>query len=153
MNSADPLAQLEDILLPSAVPSWPPAWGWWLLGLMLLALVVIVIVVAIRHRRFYAVKRAALRAAASISNASEANQLLKVTCIHYFGHDKVAALYGEEWRRFLLSRLAPQHQAKVSDSLSTMIEGLYRPDQAADKQTLINMVSLWLMKARWRSHA
>lgn len=153
MNSPDPLAQLEDIVLPSAVQPWPPAWGWWLFGLLLLTFIIVAVFAAIRHRRFYAVKRAALRAAASINNASDANQLLKVTCMHYFGHDKAAALYGEEWRAFLLSRLATKHHDKVSEGLTLIIAGLYRPEQAIDKQTLINTVTLWLTQARWRSHA
>ena len=153
MNGPDPLAQLEDIVLPGAVQAWPPAWGWWLLGLLLITLIVVALAAAIRYRRFYAVKRAALRAAASITNASEANQLLKVTCMHYFGHEKTAALYGEEWRAFLLSRLPPKHRANIDEGLSLIIEGLYRPHPLVDNQPLIDTVTLWLRQAQWRSHA
>jgi hypothetical protein len=45
----DPLAELRDIHLPSAVSWWPPAVGWWLL--LLLVVLLIVAVIWWKHRR------------------------------------------------------------------------------------------------------
>ncbi|MEC7549612.1 MAG: DUF4381 domain-containing protein, partial [Pseudomonadota bacterium] len=36
MDSEELLAQLADIHLPAEISFWPPAFGWWILALLLL---------------------------------------------------------------------------------------------------------------------
>jgi len=49
--AAASLDQLQDIQLPTAVSWWPPAPGWWLLGLLVLALAATALVLLRRRQR------------------------------------------------------------------------------------------------------
>jgi len=51
MMAAASLDQLQDIQLPTAVSWWPPAPGWWLLGLLVLALAATALVLLRRRQR------------------------------------------------------------------------------------------------------
>ena len=43
MNPNDPLNQLADIHLPSEISSWPPAYGWWIITVLILIVAYIAI--------------------------------------------------------------------------------------------------------------
>lgn len=66
MNPQDPLAQLRDIHLPAPVSWWPPAPGWWLLGVLLLTILIGTVWWLIRHYRVNRYRREALDRLASL---------------------------------------------------------------------------------------
>ncbi|CAH1656137.1 conserved hypothetical protein [Hyphomicrobiales bacterium] len=106
MDPAD-LANLRDIVLPSAIPYWPPAAGWWILAVVLLACLAILVARMIARYRHDAYRRAALRELRAIGPAADAvraqatSAVLKRAALVAFPRENVAALTGEQWLRFL----------------------------------------------------
>jgi len=116
MNSTDnPLEQLRDIHLPTPIPVWPPAPGWWMLFLLVIVVVVFGVWV---YRRFIrpTVRKQALielellnqRLEIELNEAKGTKQyfidisiLLRRIAISVFGSKQVAGLAGERWLKFL----------------------------------------------------
>ena len=107
MNQAASLQNLNDIVVPAAVGWWPPAPGWYLLGGLLLALTVYIGLRWWRARRENRYRRAALTALQSIREQPEPQRLrqlpalLKRTALSRWPRERVAALSGDAWHRFL----------------------------------------------------
>lgn len=114
----DPLAGLRAYHLPDAVAWWPPAPGWWLLGLILLLSLTGLGWWLMRRRRRHAAARAAARELAALharlaaqgggadtgvaaAFARDLSKLLRRYAIAAFPRRDVAALTGEQWLRFL----------------------------------------------------
>ncbi|CAH1668846.1 MULTISPECIES: DUF4381 domain-containing protein [unclassified Chelatococcus] len=101
------LANLRDIVLPPAIPYWPPASGWWILGLVLLACLAILIARMIARYRHNGYRRAALRELRAIGPATDTGRaqatsaVLKRAALVAFPRENVAALTGEPWLSFL----------------------------------------------------
>jgi hypothetical protein len=110
-QQTEALANLRDIHLPEAVAFWPPAPGWWLASVLLLASAV-----ALRwwlRARRRSVRRAALRELAAIEArhaaepdlpllATRLSSLLRRVAVTRYPQRDVAALHGEEWKKFLI---------------------------------------------------
>jgi len=113
MNATDPLAQLRGIHLPEPIGFWPPAPGWWMVVGFIVAAVVTTAVVVARRRRSLA--RHALREVARVEaahagvqdTAAALSELMRRVAIQRFGAERVAALSGAEWERFLVGSGPP----------------------------------------------
>ncbi len=112
MNSADPLAQLHDIIEPEAISQWPLALGWWLLLAIALSALVALLWFWRKKYRQNANKRAALalldQLAADYQNAPDAqkliqslSQLLRRYALSQQPRANVAGLTGTAWLDFL----------------------------------------------------
>ncbi|MCB1875595.1 MAG: DUF4381 domain-containing protein [Chromatiales bacterium] len=151
MNPQDPLAELRDISLPTAVSDWPPAPGWWLLCLLFIAMAT----VSIRwlRRRFPADRRAALRAIRQAqqdylrnqdgqSFCARLSEVLRRFALQRYPREQVAGLSGERWQAFLLAHgqksLAP---ADIATLLETPFQD--RPP-VPPKPELADVVSAWV---------
>ncbi|TRY30985.1 DUF4381 domain-containing protein [Aliiglaciecola sp. M165] len=151
----DPLAQLQDIHVPEEVGLWPLAWGWWaLLGLTLLSILAISFTLW-RCKKLRKIRNSALRELDGMDQTNpdyfnELNALLKRTCIGYFGHESVAALYGDSWRAFLASMLGDKRKNAFESAFSELQEQMYRQPSAElltspnDAKTI---VIVWLKHA------
>jgi len=104
----DWLAQLAPAHAPAAVGWWPPAPGWWLVGILCVLLIAALMRTLLDHRR--ALRRAALRQLRVI-RASDADgpavaratqDLMRRYAVEVFGRDRVARLTGEEWLSFVM---------------------------------------------------
>jgi len=106
------LANLHDIVVPDPVPWWPPAPGWYVLGLVLLLFVGWAAVAIHRRRRArryrgtamieLAVLEAGVRDPERRADALEAlPALLKRTALACWPRDQVASLSDVDWWRFL----------------------------------------------------
>ncbi|MFG1302269.1 DUF4381 domain-containing protein [Xanthobacter sp. V3C-3] len=110
-DAAD-LSRLADIVVPSPVPWWPPAQGWWILCAGLVAALAILALGAIRHYRRNAYRRAALAelsavgAVADPAGAAAVSAILKRAALVAYPRAEVAALTGETWLAFLDSSAA-----------------------------------------------
>lgn len=112
METQDPLAQLNDIILPSAVHSWPITLGWWLLLLFFIALAVgLFIAWKIYQKQQKATQLALLKWQALEASCNpeqvheyltQINQLLKQTALNK-GYAHSANLSGKHWLDFLAS--------------------------------------------------
>jgi hypothetical protein len=156
-GAADPLAQLRDIHLPAPVDWWPPAPGWWLLGLLLLALLGAISAWALRRRRRRRYRRVALREVDAAyarwqqhndarTFLQELNRLLKQAALSAFPPARVAALNGAQWLEFLDSTL-PRPQF---DRASTrVLADIYRADPAPlQADELRSAARIWLRRHR-----
>ena len=112
----DPLQQLRDIHLPPDPGWWPPAFGWWLLALLLAAaLTWLTWRLAARWRRFRPARtaRALYReisrdlgagAITPVQYVHRTSELLKRFAVHGAKHPAVAPESGDAWLRYLDER-------------------------------------------------
>lgn len=120
MEAQDALSQLADIHLPGDVSWWPPAPGWWLLGLLLLAALAMALVFGWRyyHRRQALAsalqtldeaeqryrQKTAIQAEndqAALEFITDINQTLRRVALLYFSAETIAPLSGRSWLDFL----------------------------------------------------
>jgi hypothetical protein len=156
MNGADPLAQLRDIHLPAPIGWWPPAPGWWLLGLLVLAVLATAGLLLRRYLRRNRYRRAALRelrilaATRAEYRTREAVEqiaiLLRRVAIQTSGRAAVAPLAGESWLEFL-DRQGGTDQFTTGPG-RVLGESLYRPTVEADLDRLLPLVEKWIRRSR-----
>jgi hypothetical protein len=104
----DWLAQLSPAHAPAAVGWWPPAPGWWALGLLCVLLMVALVWKLLDPRR--KLRRMAMRELRVIRTsdadgpavARATQNLIRRYAIEVFGRDRVARLTGEEWLDFMM---------------------------------------------------
>ena len=100
MSDPGDLSNLRDIVLPPAVPSWPPAPGWWIVTAAGLVAIGLAVAAALLMRRRNAYRRAAL-AALERAPPSEISAILKRAALAAWPRAEVAPLSGPAWRAFL----------------------------------------------------
>lgn len=105
----DWLTQLAPAHAPAAVGWWPPAPGWWVVGVLCVLLAAALLRTVFDPRR--ALRRAAIRQMRVI-RASDADgpavaratqNLIRRYAVEVFGRDRVARLTGEEWLNFVMN--------------------------------------------------
>ena len=109
----DALKQLHDLHLPEAPGIWPPAPGWWALGLLIVALVCSLLIRVYRMRRrgrpFRFAQRRLDHLLAQVREqqlaarefADLVSALLKRALIHGAQQHDAASLTGAEWLAYL----------------------------------------------------
>ena len=128
----NPLQDLKDIRTPAVIENWPPAYGWWLLVILVILGISIFALWLDNFRKVRVAKRQALRALQQIDSShfdtlSQLNQLLKRVAIVYFPNHNVQEMHGAKWTEFLVSTL-PNNKAKgFSESLELIQHKLYQP--------------------------
>jgi type II secretory pathway pseudopilin PulG len=105
LANKDPLAQLNDIIAPTA-PNWfPPAPIYWALLIVSIALIFIVYYFVKKIQKQQKMQKAQLAQLVQLEQQKEnfvaLNQLLKGCALNYFSRDEVASLHGEHWFEFL----------------------------------------------------
>ena len=107
MNDTGSLQNLNDIVVPGAVPWWPLAPGWYVLAAIAAVSLVILVVRWLRYRRSNLYRKQALLELALIrkNGSQEAMQqipgLLKRSALSAWPRAEVASLSGHEWHSFL----------------------------------------------------
>lgn len=145
------LDQLRDIHLPDPAGWWPPAYGYWLLLVMLL------VVLYLWYRRYkrFAVHRAARRelhalttAYASHNDSHELarsiNVLLRRTLLSLEPRHEVAGLTGDEWIRRVHDSVASSGFEFSDRAKALLVEGIYRPSVDVDADALIAECRGWI---------
>jgi hypothetical protein len=100
MSDPADLSNLRDIVVPPAVSFWPPAPGWWAVGVACLVAAGLAIAVALRHWQRNAYRREALRALET-AEGNDISAILKRTALVAFPREQVASLSGPAWLAFL----------------------------------------------------
>ncbi|PKG38657.1 DUF4381 domain-containing protein [Psychromonas sp. Urea-02u-13] len=105
LANQDPLAQLNDIIAPTA-PNWfPPAPIYWALLILIIAVICSVYYFLKKIKIQQKMQKAQLAKLAQLkqqkANFVALNQLLKGCALSYFSRDEVASLHGESWFEFL----------------------------------------------------
>ena len=112
MNPTAPAAlQLRDIHMPGAAPFWPPAPGWWIVAALLVALLAWGLVVPWQRERLHRTRRGLIDALAKLQadfarersseHLSRIALLMRRLALSKFPRERVAALTGRAWLRFL----------------------------------------------------
>ena len=137
---------LQDIHLPAAVHSWPPAPGWWLLLVLLLA-AMLAGWRCWQRRRLRRLALAHLNALARRPSdphlAVALSRLLRQAVISHFPADK-AGLTGQRWLDFLDRPFADRPFSTGSGRC--LLDAPYRVDARIDSAALIALCRRWLKK-------
>jgi len=105
LANQDPLAQLNDIIAPTA-PSWfPPAPIYWFLLFIVIGVVGAVGYLFNKHQKQKKLQKLYLLKLQQLEQQQtdfiKLNQLLKGCALSYFPRSDVASLHGEQWFDFL----------------------------------------------------
>jgi hypothetical protein len=126
LASQNPLAQLNDIIAPTAASPWPPAPIYWLLLLALLLLTTATLYLFKRVKKQRLKQQQALTKLQQLEKEDASfillNRLLKGVALSYFPRQQVASLHGGPWFDFL-QRYAT---AELFSGKQHFLEYLYR---------------------------
>lgn len=108
---ADPLAALRDIHLPAEPSWWPPAPGWWIIGLLVIAIATFILrVVLIQWKRRLPSRELVIRLRQinsgerpldNYNSLVEISGLVRRYVVTRYGRSQTAGLTGERWLQFL----------------------------------------------------
>jgi membrane protein implicated in regulation of membrane protease activity len=159
MQSADPLAQLHDILLPPAISWWPLAWGWWLLLALLAGCAAFAIYIWRRRKKRARYRLLALQELALINeryrqqnDSAEYLQqltiLLRRTALSAQPRRFPVDIKGEAWLHWL-DNYCPQARGEFTrGSGRVLLTGPYEARPVIDADALATLVRLWLQEHR-----
>ncbi len=151
-----PLSALRDIHLPTDPAMWPPAPGWWLVGIGWV-LVAAWLVWLIRRTRKRTLPKRAVQAGLlrldtrtgdmpqKLQRVREMSRLIRQYAIHKFGRETVSRLHGTAWLQFL---------EQSTDGQVSFTRGpgqVFGQDQYAsrvdvDLETLKQLLMAWVKK-------
>ena len=157
-SAQDPLAQLQDIHLPEAIGFWPPAWGWWLLLVLIIVALGSIIYFLRRHKSRNAYRALALaelrtiQAQYSVEKNSEYLQaisiLLRRVALSGFGATFNASLKGGDWLLWLDAQ-SKKASADFSEGAGrALLIGPYQKNPAFDRIALHKLVETWIQQHR-----
>jgi hypothetical protein len=150
----NPLQDLKDIRTPMAIEIWPPAYGWWLLAILVVIGICLSTIWLVKARKVTLAKRQALKSLQQIDGStlncmSQLNQLLKRVAITYFPNQNLAEMHSAQWTDFLVKTL-PNNKAKdVSESFESMQQSLYQlhTSESAEFPRYSKSVETWIKHA------
>ncbi|WP_309043081.1 DUF4381 domain-containing protein [Marinobacter sediminicola] len=151
MTPEDPLSQLRDIHLPITGGFWPPAPGWWILGVLLLLAVAALIWAAIRrHRRNRWLRLAKAELAILERSAvkepqwfTELNALLKRVARARYPDENPEAQTGEQWAECLIRHL-PEGRIAHRPVVDALINSTWQPEPTTEPAQALAFARIWL---------
>lgn len=145
LANQDPLAQLNDIIAPTA-PSWfPPAPIYWLLLSLIVAVVVLSYYFLKKYKSQQLLQKSQLLKLHQLQRQKvdfiTLNQLLKGCALSYLPRTDVASLHGEQWFDFLQENsLQPIFKDKQD-----FMQRLYHIKQQATHDTDFIEAKRWII--------
>jgi len=158
MDSEELLAQLADIHLPEPIGLWPPAPGWWILGLLIL------LGLAYLGRRWYLSyqRKLILRQAlaeldgcasdyahadsdddkARVNYVNAVNTVMRRVALVHYSDQQVAALSGREWVDFI--RKNGDSSRLDDDVAAALSHGRFQTRCEVDVDTLHAVARDWI---------
>jgi len=100
-STTSSLDGLSDIILPAPVPSWPPGQGVFLLLLALAIAALLFGYLFAKRQRANRYRREGLLLLDDAMTVHDVSVVLKRVALAAFPPERVASLYGKEWRDFL----------------------------------------------------
>ena len=155
-NVPDPLQDLRDVHLPDPISWWPPAFGWW----MILVLIIIAVSLLLWGKAYYRRTRPRRFALAQLKSVKqqyaqdsddqwairEASHLLRCYALSVFSRSDVAGLSGKAWLKFLDDTgRTNQFSEGPGKSLQS---GPYQAQVPASASELLPLVEQWIQQVR-----
>ena len=151
-SNTDPLSQLKDIYLPPDPGIWPPAPGWWILGLLGLAIIWLIYKLVkelIRRQRPWKEMHQHLRSLELTDdpidqrqNLSKMSKLVRQFAILKFGRESVSSLSGSDWLEFLDSKT--MSGSEFSEGIARVLgEQQFKPKIDTDLEGLRRFLLQW----------
>jgi hypothetical protein len=128
-DPATSLDLLHDIVLPPAVPWWPPAPGWYVVFSLIMVAVALLGWRAFENWQANSYRRAALRELPALTDAPAVAELLRRTALAIAPRPVVAAKTGAAWTDWLAAQSNEVMTAQVREQIAV---GIYA-DPAADR--------------------
>lgn len=154
-NNMDALAQLRDIHLPAPVSLWPPAPGWWLVGLTTLAVLSWLGFKIIKHWHHNAYRRLALKELQQLQQdyahnlpvlVEQLSLLLKRVALVAYPRAKVAGLTGQGWLQFLDQTNKTRHFSTGPGQV--LVTAPYDAGVAINLELLTALIKNWIKTHR-----
>ena len=150
----DPLANLRDIHIPSALDTWPPAIGWWLLAASAILATGYAVYWILKWWKSNQYRREGVRELNLLleNHASEPqyleqySSLLKRVALSKYARESVANLTGEAWVSFLDSTTGTQEFSMGEGQV--LIQGNYELNPKVDVAKLHSLGLYWIKKHR-----
>jgi len=105
LANQNPLAQLNDIIAPTAASPWPPAPFYWVILVVLIIAIVALVYLVKRIKKQRVRQQQALlklrQLQAENADFILLNQLIKGVALSYFPREQVASLHSDAWFDFL----------------------------------------------------
>ena len=144
--------QLRDIHSPEAIGIWPPAFGWWILTLLILSLLAWLVFSVYKNVQANRYKKLALKNLNAIETnwreqknseayLCEINALLKRTLISSGAPIETTSATGEEWAYLLRTASKKPLNEKAVYALT---QGLYQKKTELDIAEFGNAIRAWL---------
>jgi len=154
----DPLAQLQDIHVPADIGIWPPAWGWWVLLILVFVSIFALVFFINRKKNRNAYRALAIAELNNIQATYSAEQnseylqalsiILRRTALSGFGSRFNASLKGNEWLEWLDAQCAKtKHQFSQGVGVA-LLTGPYQKSPEFDRNELHNLSMLWVKEHR-----
>ncbi len=141
-DPATSLDRLHDLVLPAAVPWWPPAPGWY--GVMGIVFVLIIYFVHLTWKSWKAnaYRREALRQLTQVKDAIALAELLRCTALAIAPRQVIAEKTGSAWTDWLIA----QFPEPMPDSVRTQLTaGVYgRSTADSDVHALREYAVRWI---------
>jgi len=161
MNSSVPPLDLRDIHSAPPPEFWPPAPGWWLLGILLMAVLVLLTFYLYRRYRLSRQRRQVLaelerlNALDTRQQASEfttaVSTLLRRVALMRFNRKQVASLSGMAWLRFLDDTGGGGEFSTGAGQV--LAEGPYvRQPREVAKENVLSLARVWIKKNLGATH-
>lgn len=150
----NPLQELKDIHIPAVIDIWPPAYGWWLLVMLVTLGIGVLTIWLLNVRKIRRAKRQTLHAlqrldSSSLDCVSQLNQLLKRVAMAYFPTQNIQKMHNENWTAFLVKTLPNNKVKDFSASFASMQQSLYQPhlSENTDFPSYQQSVQSWIKYA------
>lgn len=154
----DPLAQLQDIHVPAEIGIWPPAWGWWVLLIVIIACVSALVFIIKRKKSRNAYRALAITELNTIHTKYGAEQnseylqalsiILRRTALSGFGTQFNASLKGSDWLEWL-DEQCPKTKQQFSQGVGVaLLTGPYQKSPEFDRNELHKLSLLWVNEHR-----
>jgi hypothetical protein len=149
LNLVDLLRLLHEIVVPESPSLLPQTRGWWVLAAWLAAVVLIGLAQWLAYRRRNRYRREAAAELAGIAaraasqpaaSAAAIAALVKRTALVAYPRERVAALHGRDWARFLCE--SANDDPVVSASAERIADAAYRCD--VDGRALLDAARRWI---------
>jgi len=141
-DSATSLDRLHDIVLPPAVPWWPPALGWYVLFALILIIAAVLGWRIWRRWHANAYRRAALLELATLHDARAIAELLRRTALAVVSRRIVAAKTGAAWIDWIAMHSSAVMSPEVRELLTLGVYGRQAMDRDVD--VLRDFAARWI---------